>query len=363
MMKIWKFLTSTRLAIVLTLLISVDVLTGTILLSSTPKALGTINLEIFFSWLSGTGLNNPSTSWWIFLLLALLILFIINTITCTVDSIAGLVRTRAGGARIHARRVLAQAIHVGFVIGLVGHLVSSTSGFRTMNNYLLQGDTLTLPQNDSLVLRLNKVDVAYTGSGGMQKMDAYVSLIRNGEIIREKVVSLNEPLLYQGNAVYITHHGEMPDSMQFRLSGDGKAETLKIRFQQGSETRKNGYAFRTGRLVPDFVRGSTGEIYSASEDFRNPAQEINIYKGEKPLISGWFFFKYPDRAPLAFDGLELTFAGLAYKPYAVLTINKDPGAMIVLSGAMIFLLSLIGLLFMNFRLKSELLNPGSYHQE
>ncbi len=363
MKRIWKFFSSTRLAIVLTLLITVDVLIGTILLSGSPKVFGTIDLEIFFSWLSGTGLNNLDTSWWIFLLLALLVLFTLNTVVCSVDSIASLLKTRAGGARIHARRILSQAIHVGFIIGLAGHLVSSTTGFRTMNNYLVQGDTLALPQSSALSLRLNKVDVGLTGSGGMQRMDAYVSLLRDGKIIREKVVRLNEPLLYQGNAVYITHHGQMPDGMKFNLTGNGNPETIRIMFQQGSETRKNGYTFRPGRLVPDFVRDSNGEIYSASEDFRNPAQEINIYRGEEFLASGWFFFKYPDRAPLAFDGLELAFTGLAYTPYAVLTINKDPGAVVVLSGALVFLFSLVGLLLMNFHVKSELLNLNSYHPE
>jgi len=345
MMNIWTFFTSTRLAIVLTLLIAIDVLTGTILLSRSPEVLGTIDLEIFFSWLSGTGLDNLDASWWIFLLLALMALFTINTIVCTVDSIANLLRPRPGVARFQSRRILSQAIHLGFIIGLLGHLVSSTSGFRTTNNYLLQGDTLALPQNSALSLRLNKVDVAFTGNGGMQRMDAHVSLMLDGEVIREKVVRLNQPLLYQGNAVYITHHGERPDSMQFNLSGDGDPETIRIGFQQGSATSNNGYTFRSGRLVPDFVRDSSGEIYSASKDFRNPAQEISIYKGEELLASGWFFFKYPDWAPLAFDGLELAFTGLDYTPYAVLTINKDPGAVIVLTGVMIFLFSLIGLLF------------------
>lgn len=73
--------------------------------------------------------------------------------------------------------------------------------------------------------------------------------------------------------------------------------------------------------------------------------EIMINKGEKRLVTGWVLLKYPGKAPLTFDGFKLVFSGLAYGPYAVLTINKDPGILIVLSGALIFMLSLIGLLF------------------
>ncbi len=73
--------------------------------------------------------------------------------------------------------------------------------------------------------------------------------------------------------------------------------------------------------------------------------EIMIYKGGKLLVSDWVLLKFPGKAPLTFDGFKLVFSGLSYGPYAVLTINKDPGILIVLSGALIFMFSLIGLLF------------------
>ncbi len=345
MKSIWKFFTSTRLAVVLTLLITIDVLTGTILLSSSPKALGTIDLEIFFYWLFGTGLNNLGASWWIFLLLALLVLFAVNTVVCTVDSISFMLRLRQGAARTKPRRILSQAIHLGFIIGLLGHLLSSTAGFRTMNNRLFEGGSIPVSQGSELSLRLNKVDVAFTNNGGMLRMDAYLSLIRDNKVVRDKVVRLNEPLLYQGNAVYITHHGEAPESMKFELSGKGVREIIKIKFHERGATSNRGYTLKLGRLISDFAMDVKGKAYSSSKRFRNPALEVKIYKGEEFLVSGWFLLKHPDKTPLAFDGLKLVFSGLAYRPYAVLTINKDPGTVIVLSGSLIFIISLIGLLF------------------
>jgi len=101
-----------------------------------------------------------------------------------------------------------------------------------------------------------------------------------------------------------------------------------------------------GRLITDFARDSKGEVYSASKKFQNPALQVKIYKGEKFLVSGWILLKDPDKTPLVFDGLKLAFSGLDYQAYAVLTINKDPGTVIVLSGSLIFIISLIVLLFM-----------------
>ncbi|GBE08190.1 MAG TPA: hypothetical protein ENG90_08290 [Gammaproteobacteria bacterium] len=345
MKSIWKFFTSTRLAVVLSLLITIDVLTGTILLSSSPKALGAIDLEIFFYWLFGAGLNNLTASWWIFLLLILLALFVVNTIVCTVDSIVFMLRPRRDAARIKPRRILSQAIHLGFIIGLLGHLVSSASGFRTMDNRLFEGSSIPMPQSSELSLRLNKLDVAFTKNGDMQRMDAYLSLIRDKGVVKDKVVRLNEPLLYQGNAVYITHHGEAPESMKFELSGNGTQEIIKIKLHEKSVTSSRGYTLKLEGLIPDFARDSKGKVYSASKQYRNPALEVKVYKGEKFLVTGWFLLQYPDKTPLAFDGLKLVFSGLTYRPYAILTINRDPGAVIVLSGALIFIISLIWLLF------------------
>ena len=70
-----------------------------------------------------------------------------------------------------------------------------------------------------------------------------------------------------------------------------------------------------------------------------------ISRGEKFIASDWILLKHPGKASIAFNGLKLVFSELVYAPYAVLTINKDPGLAIVLSGALIFILSLVGLLF------------------
>ncbi len=347
MKSIWKFFTSTRLAIVLSLLITIDVLTGTLLLSGSPKALGMIDLEIFFYWLFDMGLNNLTASWWIFLLLALLLLFALNTVVCTIDSIAFMLRPHreTARARAKARRILSQAIHLGFIIGLLGHLISSTSGYRTVDNRIFEGSSIPVPQSNELSLRLNKLDVEFSKNDGMLRMDADLSLLQDNKVLKDKVVRLNEPLLYRGNAVYITHHGEAPESMGFKLSDNGVQETIKIKLHEKSATSKRGYTLKLEQLIPDFARDSEGKAYSASKQFRNPALEVKVYKGEQFLVSGWFLLKSPSETSLAFNGLKLVFSGLAYRPYAVLTINKDPGTLIVLSGALIFIISLIALLF------------------
>lgn len=344
MKSLWQWFVSTRLTIVLSLLIVVDVLIGTLLLSAYADAFGTIDLEVFFFWLFDTGINNIGLSWWLFLLLALLTLLMLNTVACLIDSLAAIVVHRRKG-RVIARRLLSQAVHLGFVIVLVGHLVSSATGFRTTDNRLAEGATVAMPGAQGLSLRLNRLDVAFSERGGMERMDAALSLLSGDQVIKEQIVRLNEPLLYRGNAVYIKHHGKTPRGVRLRVSGNGVSDTVRVMFRSQRGSRFRDYRIVPGRLIPDFILDNAGEASSASSEFRNPALELKVFKGDTEWARGWAFLRIPNWRALAFDGYELFFSGLDFLPYAVLTINKDPGAIIALVGALLFMGALIALLF------------------
>ncbi len=345
MRDVWQFFTSARLTVILTTLIAVDVLVGSLLISFFPEYLGGIDLEVFFYWLFGKGMDNLALSWWIFLLLFLMGLLALNTVACTLESFIAQFRMRQRTRASKRRRLLSQAVHLGFVIGLVGHLISSASGFRAPDNRLFEGASLPLPQDPELSLRLNEMDVAFSDQGRMEKMDAYLSLMRGNEVIKDKVVRLNEPLLYRGNAVYLVHHGKAPRGVRLEASGNGVSETLVLEFLDEDGMSFRGYRIVPARFVPDFAMDNAGKVYSASDTFSNPALKLEIYKGEKPVKTGWVFLNFPDWMSLSLDGYRLVFSSLDYASYAVLTVNKDPGAVIVLSGALVFMVALIGLLF------------------
>ncbi len=341
---LWKWFVSPRLTIVLSLLVVVDILIGTLLLSAYADDFGTIDMEVFLFWLFDTGVDNIGLSWWIFLLLALLALLLLNTVACLIDSLSAIaVRRRKG--RVIARRLLSQAVHLGFVIALTGHLVSSTTGFRTTNNRLAEGASIAMPGAQALSLRLNRLDVAYSKNGGMKRMEAALSLLRGDRVIKEQVVRLNEPLLYRGNAVYLQHHGQTPRGIRLRVSGNGASGTVQVMFKDRRGSPFQNYRILPGRLIPDFVLDGTGKAYSASGEFRNPALELRVFKGTAEVARGWAFLNFPNWRAVAFDGYELFFSGLDFLPYAVLTINKDPGAIIALAGALLFMGALIVLLF------------------
>ena len=170
---------------------------------------------------------------------------------------------------------------------------------------------------------------------------AITKLFKQGYFIK-----INEPLLYRGHAVYITHHGKTPRGIQLRASGNGASDTVRVLFSGRPAGSFLDYRILPGRLLPDFTLDGAGKAYSASGEFRNPALQLIVYKGHSELAREWVFLRAPQQRTLRFDGYELTFAGFDYRSYAVLTINNDPGAITALTGGVIFMVALIALLLM-----------------
>lgn len=355
MKALWQFLNSTRLAIWLTVLISLDVLIGTFLLSGFADRLLGINLELFLPWLFGPGVSELSITWWLFLLFPLVGLLAISTLATIIESL----RTLAGKKQAHSatRRLLAQLTHVGFVIVLMGHVITSSTGVRTQGNQIAEGESMKLPGAADLELRLDKMDVSYSGAGMMADMAASTSLFRDGELLRQSVIKLNQPLIQNGVAVYISHHGETMKGLKIRVSGDGTDQMLGVPLGRGGEARFGDYRIATGRMLPDLAWDDSGKAYSVSGEVRNPALELKLYQAGRQVQNGWIELKSPEKPALEFAGYRFFYAGVEQSAYGVFAINRDPGALVALVGGVLFVAALLLLLFTRGS-KAELVMPG-----
>jgi hypothetical protein len=76
---------------------------------------------------------------------------------------------------------------------------------------------------------------------------------------------------------------------------------LKERFAIGD----SDYEARIVRFEPDFALDNTkGEVFSRSEDYNNPAVQIEVFKGGKKVTKLWAFgLAFPHRG----QGVPLTF--------------------------------------------------------
>ena len=86
------------------------------------------------------GTENISYTLWIYILIVLITLFAVNTFVCTTDRVFSIVRNKSPW-----QMILPHIVHIGFLVALVGHLLGSTAGFKSPQNFILLGDQTAGP--------------------------------------------------------------------------------------------------------------------------------------------------------------------------------------------------------------------------
>jgi len=190
---VYRVVVSVRTAIWLLILLTICMVCGAVLMPLRPVTYGGINSELLFSWLvrSGGGLDNL----WFWAALVLLGLLALQTVICSLDAIIGL--TRRAGSPL---RIAPHFMHLGFLLILLGHLLSAGWGFRA-GGLLPRGAQATLP--DGSTLQLHSTDMQTYPSGFPRSWSADVSLFQGGRELARGRLGANRPLFYDGVGVYL----------------------------------------------------------------------------------------------------------------------------------------------------------------
>lgn len=326
---LWKIFSSTTLTVVLAILICVDAIWGSLLSVTNPPFYQWLDSAILLPALWEMGRANLSYTLWIYILIILIGLFALNTLVCTTDRVFSIIRTKSPW-----QTILPHIVHVGFLVALVGHLLGSSYGFKSPENFVMVGDSVPVPMTDGLSVRLDSVDVEVetkSGSRNITGLKSTVTIFDEGSEVLSGDIEMNGPLIYKGIAFYHMSHGQMPMGLLLRIDGAMK----EVPFDSGFTTKK-GKGFILGTIFPDFARDSSGKAYSRTSEFRNPYQEI-ISKGG---TRGYLNISRPGEA-VSIEDVEIVLQDYILKEYAVLGINKDPGIWFIIVGSSILTLGVI----------------------
>lgn len=326
------------LTVVLALLICIVAVAGSLITIQNPSVMSYLDRKVLvYGLLEQSGRYQV---YWIFLLIALIALFAINTFVCTVDKVYSIIKKKASW-----RRLLPHIVHLGFLIALTGHLAGSLTGFKSSGNVLYEGELTPLAAVEGLSLRLDDFRAVEDSLGYRDFMKTTVTLFSDGVKVLTGDIQVNHPLLYKGIAFYYNDDGKAPSGI--RVLRDGLVDELS--FNAGDAAREKGALGITG-FYPDFVLGKKGRPYSRSENFRNPY--VRLTKDGKDA-----FLKMGEGGgAVHLNGEEIKFAGFKLSPYVVLSINKDPGIWVVIIGSAVLLLGMVLLLIFGID-KRELIRP------
>jgi len=350
MRPIWKFFASVKLAIVLLILLTVASVLGTLI----PQGRSAAEYAARYGSLSGlfTGLRLTSL-YQSAGYLAILLLFALNTIVCTLsrlgpkwrrafrpapetdakavssmrlssrfrlplpvasarDGVAGRLtawRYRVDESAQGERHVLlarkrrlgwfgSDIVHLGLLVILAGGLTSGLGGRRAQLS-LSDGQTADVP-HAAFQVRLDKFETEYYPGGAVKDWKSTVTVVEGGAPVLTRVVEVNEPLTYRGFSFYQASYGwdwTAPRLvLELRKPGDD-ASARKVSLKVGERAAVDSpdvIHVLVSRFVPDFVIGEGSRIQSRSDQPNNPAALVEAWKGEERVFSGWIFAKFPD---------------------------------------------------------------------
>lgn len=340
----YKYLSSIKLTLLLTYLIVAVTMTGSFALLFHKEAFDSIDHYVLIDWLAK---NAPSLSWWIILLITLVFIFSINTILCTYERLAALVKAWRGkrveaiedeetrvsddiqkGRGLRLRAFLPYIAHIGFLIALSGHLAGSLWGFRGAEVAVEKGDVYKIREAPHLSLKVNEVAMEIGERGYPEEMWASVELLSGEKIIKKSKVEINAPLRYGSVAVYIKNIQSYTKGMVLNATDSERTFSFLLAAGKDAYLGTRGLTVTAGRL-----------------DEQYGAMEVLLFKNMKLVARKWLTPYNPAYKSLTYDGMTISAEKLSRSEAAVLAVNKDPGAMIVFWGLLIFALSLMAHLF------------------
>ncbi len=332
---LWSFFSSIRLTIYLVLIFVLIAFIGSFIMQGNPLFEG-MNHEILFKWLFADGINNIGKLWWLYVLIILTFVLAINTVICNINRFSSLIKYKQ---KLHKRKWIefsSYLMHIGFLLVLIGHLISSSTGFISKGNILYESAPFKAPNMDYYV-RLDNLKADYYEGGYLKSVESNLTVIENEKEVLNKKVEVNQPLSYKGIYFYQVDFGEVVSGANLLIGSANEGKLYSLGSGEKINLSAKGYSLELGRLLPDFDITANGEAYSKSERFNNPAVELLLYKDDKMISKTWAFYRDFKREPFTGTKIKAILIGFPTKKYVIMDIRKDRGAAIALIGSLLFI--------------------------
>lgn len=199
LIRLWRLLTSLKLAIVLASAATALIMAGSVLMPFNPRTFASLDSMILSHWLQSFGRDAWGLSWWIPLAGILLLLLWLNTLCCFLDWIFHL--------RSRWRKTGEYLLHLGFVLFFSAYLWGSLAGFRQEGLQVYVGQTAPTPR-PGLIVRVNRLDPLYNSQGRPMDMLTSLSLLQGDREVASTQARANHPLLWRGMVILPTSMGE-----------------------------------------------------------------------------------------------------------------------------------------------------------
>ena len=203
-------------------------------------------------------------------------------------------------------------------------------------------------------IRCDEFEVTfYGGSQRPKEFTSLLTIIDEGKEVKQKLIQVNDPLQYKGVWIYQSSYGTAPDQgvvlvgVTPTAGPQQQAKQYNIDVEGRVSINEEGYELEVKKFVPDFTLGKNNEVVSRSQELRNPAAQLALYKDGTLLEEKSIFANFPDfhgehKGPYRFNFLN-------YRGKDTLQLTRDPGVLIVWLGCFFLCLGCYLLCFTSHR--------------
>jgi hypothetical protein len=160
----------------------------------------TIHSSPLFSWMVQQPLD---VTWWLWASVIVLVSLTMNTILCSIESLAG-----KGGAEEWLLKISPQVIHLGFLFILLAHLASAMGGYKGVA-VAREGMGIVLP--DKTVLTVREVAISVDARGFMRDWTVSVEHVSKTQAVAHAKLMANKPFFHDGFGVYVRDLRAFPE--------------------------------------------------------------------------------------------------------------------------------------------------------
>lgn len=340
---VWRFFASTRLALVLLVLLGLGSILGTFIPQIPQTGLSLEHLQpryspFVFSLLRFFQVFDLFHSWWFSLLLSLLAL---NLLACSLPRIQALPRILKG-APGKRRRVGFLLVHLGVMIVLVAGAfgqVAAEEGTLTLlpgeesDRIQIREGALTRSRKLSFTVRCKKFGIERfaSGSGGIRDYVSVLEVIKKDRVVLSRRVEVNTPLTHAGFSFYQSSYQNAP-----------RLDRARLRVKDAEGERAVEAA--SGDLVARGADGTGYVLRGYRENFKRLGEAVRIETAGKEgrRRSFWVLARYPGFAEKNRPGgvgIDL----LAYRPgfATILGVVKNPSVPVLWVGCGFLVLGLM----------------------
>ncbi|MEW6067745.1 MAG: cytochrome c biogenesis protein ResB [Nitrospirota bacterium] len=251
--------------------------------------------------------------------------------------------------------------HFSILIILIGAIIGIFWGFNGHLNlpegsvsdaaFSDKGEIIPLGFN----IRCDNFDVEFYGRSDMPKeYKSWLSIIKNGNVVLQKAITVNSPLKYEGITFYQANYGLISERLEkgiflFRIiSPDGEAQSIELRLGDAFKIAGTNMSGRIVDFSPALKIDHKGQAFTYADLMNNPAVLIEFSESGKHKYSGWILKRYPETWQLS-EGPRVEFTDYWGVEFTGLQVRKDPGVWVVYLGCITISIGLFIAFFMSHR--------------